>query len=190
MIGLERGNVALCPHDPEWGAEARRTMDKLRLILGDAAVDIAHVGSTAVNAIAAKPIIDIAVATDDFESILNKNGELEKNGFYYRYEIDASGERVRREAGPANAGIAQLLYACGGLYDGSNSLQTHFIHVVKADSAEWHDYINFRDRLNADETIAKEYEKLKMALSQKYADDRKEYTARKNDFIRHILNPF
>ena len=165
-------------------------MDKLRLILGDAAVDIAHVGSTAVNAIAAKPIIDIAVATDDFESILNKNGELEKNGFYYRYEIDASGERVRREAGPANAGIAQLLYACGGLYDGSNSLQTHFIHVVKADSAEWHDYINFRDRLNADETIAKEYEKLKMALSQKYADDRKEYTARKNDFIRHILNPF
>ena len=30
MIGLEKGTVRLEKHDPEWEAEARRTIDKLK----------------------------------------------------------------------------------------------------------------------------------------------------------------
>ena len=40
---------------------------KLKSILGDDAVDIQHIGSTAIPAIKAKPIIDIAVGVTDFE---------------------------------------------------------------------------------------------------------------------------
>ena len=62
--------------------------------------------------------------------------------------------------------------------------------MVKVESNEWHDYINFRDYLNTHPIVAKEYEKLKIVLSKKYADNRKEYTTQKNDFIRRILNLF
>lgn len=97
---------------------------------------------------------------------------------------------IIREIDFAATDVRQLLYACEGFYNGSNLLQTHFIHVAKVSSNEWHDYINFRDYLNANPNVAKEYEKLKIVLSKKYPDNRKEYTTQKNDFIRRILNSF
>ena len=84
MLGLRRGTVALYPHETEWEAEAARTIAALRDILGDAASDIQHVGSTAIRSIMAKPIVDIAVEADDFDRVLEKREPLERAGFYYR----------------------------------------------------------------------------------------------------------
>ena len=84
MLGLKRGTVALFPHEKEWEDEAAKTIEKLKNILGGAARDIQHVGSTAVKSICAKPIIDIAVGVDSFEKILEYKNILEENGFYLR----------------------------------------------------------------------------------------------------------
>lgn len=62
MLGLKRGTVLLAPHEKEWETFAVETMDRLRAVLGDTAVEMQHVGSTAVPAIQAKPIVDLAVA--------------------------------------------------------------------------------------------------------------------------------
>ena len=70
MLGLKRGTVALFPHETEWKVEAQRTIEKLKNICGDAIVDIAHVGSTSVKNIMAKPIVDIAVETENFDKFL------------------------------------------------------------------------------------------------------------------------
>ena len=70
MLGLKRGAVALYPHEKAWETEAQATMARLRQILGSVAVEMAHVGSTAIPTIQAKPIIDIAVAVDDFDTLL------------------------------------------------------------------------------------------------------------------------
>lgn len=70
MLGLKRGAVALYPHEKAWETEAEQTMARLRQILGPVAVEMAHVGSTAIPTIQAKPIIDIAVAVDDFDALL------------------------------------------------------------------------------------------------------------------------
>ena len=83
-LGLKRGTVALVPHEAAWEAEAARTIAKLKGILGDVAVDIQHVGSTAIPAIHAKPIVDIAVAVRSFAEINAKQAELEARGFYRR----------------------------------------------------------------------------------------------------------
>ena len=66
-LGLKRGTVQLEPHDKQWDEAAIQTIKKLKSILGDDAVDIQHIGSTAIPAIKAKPIIDIAVGVTDFE---------------------------------------------------------------------------------------------------------------------------
>ena len=70
-LGLKRGTVQLEPHDKQWDEAAIQTIKKLKSILGDDAVDIQHIGSTAIPAIKAKPIIDIAVGVTDFEKIIS-----------------------------------------------------------------------------------------------------------------------
>ena len=173
MLGLRRGTVALYPHDTEWEAEAARTIAALRAILGGAAGDMQHVGSTAIRSIMAKPIVDIAVAADDFGRVLEKREPLERAGFYYR------GDRLE----------GQLLFARGSFYDGSGDLQTHFIHMVPTDSRDWHDYIRFRDCLNANPSLAKEYESLKLTLAREAPVDggRKLYLAGKHAFVQRTL---
>lgn len=58
-LGLKRGTVQLEPHDKQWEEVAVQTIGKLKAKLGEDAIDIKHIGSTAIPAIKAKPIIDI-----------------------------------------------------------------------------------------------------------------------------------
>ena len=176
MLGLKRGTVKLYDHEKEWDAEALSTIERLKKILGESAKDIQHVGSTAVPSIKAKPIIDIAVAADSFEDILARKEQLEKSGFYYRPGAQAS---LR----------GQLLFACGSYYDGIGDMQTHFIHVVKTNSMDWINYINFRDYLISTPQAAKDYEKLKMSLAKQAPEDsgREKYLKGKHEFIVYTL---
>ena len=130
MLGLKRGTVELIPHQTVWEEDAAKTILLLKSILNDAAIDIQHVGSTAIKNICAKPIIDIAVGVNSFNSIKPYIGLLEENGIIFRKED------VER----------QLLFVIG---DFEKDIRTHYIHFVEWDSAEWNNYINFRDYLNA-----------------------------------------
>lgn len=130
MLGLKRGTVELIPHQTVWEEDAAKTILLLKSILNDAAIDIQHVGSTAIKNICAKPIIDIAVGVNSFNSIKPYIGLLEENGIIF------SKEDVER----------QLLFVIG---DFEKDIRTHHIHFVEWDSAEWNNYINFRDYLNA-----------------------------------------
>lgn len=176
MIGLKRGRVQLCEHEKEWEIEAQNTIARLKEILGDVIKDIQHVGSTSILTIKAKPIIDIALAVDDFDDILAYEKQLKDAGFYYRPNAQAS---IRD----------QLLFACGNYYEGTGELQTHFIHVVKTNSMDWINYINFRDYLNNTPSVAKEYEDLKVSLAQQVPVDsgREKYLKGKHDFIVYTL---
>lgn len=174
MIGLKRGTVKLFEHEEEWELEAKRTISRLFDILGPVAKDIQHVGSTAIKTIKAKPIIDIAVAVDNFDDVLAKESELKDNGFYYRPNCNL------RE---------QLLFASGSYYDGTGDLQTYFIHIVLENSMEWINYINFRNYLNKTPKIAKEYENLKLSLAKNAPIDngREKYLKGKHNFIVNTL---
>lgn len=174
MLGLKRGTVQLCEHEQAWEIEAQNTIFRLKEILGAVIKDIQHVGSTSIPSIKAKPIIDIAIAVDDFEDVLLLEEELKKQGFYYRPKVDL-GE--------------QLLFASGSYYDGTGDLQTHFIHIVKTGSMDWRNYINFRDYLNSTPAVAKVYEDLKVLLAKQAPVDngREKYLRGKHDFIVYTL---
>ena len=174
MLGLKRDTVQLCEHEQAWEIEAQNTIFRLKEILGAVIKDIQHVGSTLIPSIKAKPIIDIAIAVDDFEDVLLLEEELKKQGFYYRPQVDL-GE--------------QLLFASGSYYDGTGDLQTHFIHIVKTGSMDWRNYINFRDYLNSTPAVAKVYEDLKVLLAKQAPVDngREKYLRGKHDFIVYTL---
>lgn len=176
MLGLKQGEVKLCEHEKEWETEAQNTIFRLKQILGDVAKDIQHVGSTSILSIKAKPILDIAVAVDDFDTILRFEKELKNAGFHYRPHPQATIKN-------------QLLFACGSLYEGTGDLQTHFIHVVRTNSMDWVHYINFREYLNSTPSIAKAYEDLKVSLALQVSADsgREIYRKGKHDFIVYTL---
>ena len=62
MIGLESGLVRLASYTTEWDEYFQTEKELLRAALGSRALDIQHIGSTAIPHLAAKPIIDIAIA--------------------------------------------------------------------------------------------------------------------------------
>ena len=72
-LGLKRGMVQLVPHDIQWEENASQTIKKIKMILGDDAIDIQHIGSTSIKNIKSKPIIDIVVGVENFEKILEYN---------------------------------------------------------------------------------------------------------------------
>ncbi|MBR3168621.1 MAG: GrpB family protein [Erysipelotrichaceae bacterium] len=169
MLGLKRGTVELYPHDPEWEDLSSAAAQELKEILTDACEDVQPVGSTAVRSIAAKPILDLAVGTGDFDIVLKKVPELERHGYILRKD-----ERPR-----------ELLLVKGDL---EKDFITHHIHVIPYGGKEWSDYLAFRDYLNRDPEAAGEYERVKLALAQRYADDRPSYTAGKAEIIRCLLS--
>ena len=110
-LGLKRGTVQLEPHDKQWDEIAVQTIKTLKAILGDDVIDIQHIGSTAIPAIKAKPIIDIVVGVTDFDRIKSYNEQLQKEGIFYR------GSDVEH----------QLLYVMGDVEGG---YQEHTIFIL------------------------------------------------------------
>ena len=165
---MKRGTVYLEPHQSEWERSAEETIRTLKNILGSVAVDIQHIGSTSIKTISAKPIIDIAVAVNDYEPILRKRNVLEKADIIFRFD-----ERPE-----------QLLFVMG---DFEKDTRSHHIHVVLYGSDEWNNYINFRDYLNSNIEAAKEYEAVKLRLAEQYPDDRIAYTDGKQEVIDRLL---
>jgi GrpB-like predicted nucleotidyltransferase (UPF0157 family) len=69
ILGLQRGKVSLVSHQHGWSGAFTEEKNRLALILGKSVLAIEHVGSTAVPALAAKPIIDIAILVHSFSEI-------------------------------------------------------------------------------------------------------------------------
>lgn len=166
MIGLKRGMVTLVPHQKEWRENAENTVGLLKKLLGDTAMDVQHVGSTAIRFIHAKPIIDIAVAVQDLNDILPYADLLKNNSIIFRGEV-VSGEKL--------------------FVMGDKDIRTHHIHIVKWNGKEWNDYLNFRDYLNAYPEKAKIYDACKQKLARQFSNDRKNYTAGKQETIERLL---
>ena len=137
-------------------------------LLNDAAIDIQHVGSTAIQSIHAKPIIDIAVGVGELNDILPYIELLKQHGSIYR------GEDVK----------GQMLFVMG---DFQNDTRTHHIHVVKWREMEWNHYISFRDYLNTYPEKAMIYDECKKKLAAQFPDDRKSYTEGKQGLIECLL---
>lgn len=167
-IGLKRGTVKLMEHQDEWCEIAEKTIKNLKVLLLNTAIDIQHIGSTAVPSIHAKPIIDIVVGVYHLNDMISCIGLLEQNGFLFRGE-DIEG---------------QLLFVTG---DFETDIRTHHIHVVEWNGTAWNNYINFRDYLNAFPEKAMMYDHCKQKLASRFSEDRKSYTDGKQELIDHLL---
>jgi GrpB-like predicted nucleotidyltransferase (UPF0157 family) len=168
MIGLERGTVHVVPPDDEWPVAFAQERHCLCQRIGHLVLDIQHVGSTAVPGLAAKPIIDIAVAVASPANVQRCRPLLVELGYIDRGDRGRKGGYVFvRERAP--------------------EVRTHHLHMVTIDDPQWANYLRFRDRLRTDRALREEYAALKWNLQERFACDRQGYTEAKDAFTRRAL---
>ena len=170
MIGLKRGIVELAEHNPEWKMIAAQTIEMLWGIFGAEAKDIQHIGSTSVRHIKAKPIIDIAVAVEGFDIADKLMPKLNDVGFF-KSKLHA---------------VKDDILICDD--DEFTDTRSYHIHIVKTGSAQWSNYLNFRNYLNAHPYAAKDYERIKIISAEKHHSDRNAYTNAKDKVLIRLLN--
>jgi len=161
-FGLNPGELRLDPVGPEWALRFSVERDRISAALGSAALEIQHVGSTAIPGILAKPILDIAVAIRAFESGHALVPLLEAIGYQYRGEY----------------GIPRRHYFVRG-----TPRRTHHLHVLEQHGAAWEQHLRFRNRLLESPETASRYSELKLAILEDSNGDRELYQNLKSSFI-------
>ena len=158
--------VSIVPYDARWPRRFAELGDQLRGALGDAALRIDHIGSTAVPALAAKPVIDIQISVAGLDPAGPFREPLQQLGYVYRADNTERTKRYFREP--------------------PGEPRTH-IHVRRAGSFSEQFPLLFRDYLRTHANDAAAYENLKRSLSARFAHDRAAYTDAKAPFFWDVI---
>lgn len=155
--------IFLIEHDDRWKDSFNEIEKTLTGLLADrSVVRISHIGSTAVQRIRAKNIIDVMVEISQSVDMKDMARTLEQNGFII---MSSKANRISLNKGYTRNGFADKVYHIHLRYAGDN------------------DELYFRDYLNEHPIVAKEYETLKLRLWKQYEHNRDAYTDAKTDFI-------
>lgn len=154
--------IFLTEHKEEWNLWYKEEEQRILQLFPDMTFRINHIGSTAIAAIWAKPIIDILMEIPEDISMETIQQRLLSNGYICMSEDE---KRISFNRGYTEEGFAEKVYHLHLRYRGDN------------------DELYFRDYLNENPEIAKQYEKLKLSLWKEYEHNRDGYTSAKGAFI-------
>ena len=160
-------HVVVLPYDAQWRQDFLKIKDELIDALGQQAVSIEHVGSTSVQGLSAKPIIDVDVVIKDYSVLDRVIISLENIGYRYEGDLGIAGREAFK-------------------YDGKEHLRKHHLYVCPQDSAELHRHIALRDYLRSHPEAAREYGRIKEEGARLYPFDIDGYIEYKSPFIEKI----
>ena len=167
-LGLTYGQVRLVSSDPSWPRRSSGWRPSCAPPLGELAVAVEHVGSTAVSGLAAKPILDMAIG---LAPGIDPIGVITL--------LQPLGARFRGDKGDRGSLLLVL--------EDRPAHRVAHLHVVGYGDAQWRRYLALRDRLRADQAVRSAYAQLKGDLAAQFSGDRRAYTAAKAAFIQQLL---
>ena len=160
--------IFLVQHDDKWENYYKEIESSIIYLLSDYPVErISHIGSTAIQGIWAKNIVDVMVEISEKADMEELAHVMERNGFI---GMSAETNRISLNKGYTKEGFADKVYHIHLRYTGDN------------------DELYFRDYLNEHPQVAKDYESLKLELWKKYEHDRDAYTDAKYDFTGFYIS--
>ncbi|MDE6852297.1 MAG: GrpB family protein [Lachnospiraceae bacterium] len=154
--------IILTEHKKEWSDWYEEEKQEITALLSGRQIKVHHIGSTAIQHIWAKPIIDILIeipkdiSMDEIADILDTAGYL---------CMSRGSKRNSFNKGYLNTGFAKRVF---------------HLHLRYYDD---NDELYFRDYMNSHPDIAKDYEKLKLSLWKKWEHNRDAYTEAKTAFV-------
>ncbi len=157
--------VVVAEYDPEWPNWFARAADQIRGALGDAVLQLDHVGSTSVPGLAAKPLIDINLVVADTTDEAAYVPPLEALGYVLRVrEPDWYEHRMLKG------------------YDPPVNL-----HVFAAGCEEIEKMLLFRDWLRTNDDDRELYTRTKRELAAKEWKYVQNYADAKSEVVQQIL---
>ena len=181
--------IKIVPYDDLWPELYKRLELNIRMSVGDLAVSIEHIGSTAVAGLSAKPVIDIMVGMTTVDGLNLIVPRLINGGFTFllsERHIDV-GRRTfflyKQHDGlipPQRINIHDRDLSALGFEDIAH------IHCWVFDSPDWHRHLAFRDYLRAHRPDREKYQMLKENLSTREWGSSMAYSKTKGEFITDL----
>lgn len=165
-------HIQIVPYEHSWPSDFQAEGAVIGAVLGDLALRIEHVGSTAVPGLGAKPVIDIQVSVASLQPLVAYDELLARIGYTHVYvgEFDSVYPFYQRpDEWPT----------------------THHVHLCRLGSVEELTHLAFRDYLRQHPDTAAEYEALKRQLAAAAANTsleaRERYSLAKTPFIKAVV---
>jgi GrpB-like predicted nucleotidyltransferase (UPF0157 family) len=159
-------SVVISPYSADWPNYFLAVREELLSVFAPLVVAVEHIGSTSVQGLAAKPVIDVLLGARSLTDIESKIEPLGALGYSYvpKYESELPTRRYFVKSF-------------------TESLRIH-LHAVVLDSRFWQEHLAFRDILRAVSNIREQYQSLKLRLAKEFDNDKSAYTDAKGPFIR------
>ena len=164
----------LTPYQPTWKDKFEAEKSRLQSIFGVAALEIEHIGSTSIEGMPSRPIIDIAVMIESYKDADGFTDALNQIGYESPPEWRRGGERH--------------------FFIRSHPPKCHLSIAFADQGGFWHRQIVFRDYLWANQAAHEEYARLKESLLHEYPSGlgapitgKGEYSNGKTEFVYRIL---
>lgn len=170
MVKMTSREIHVVPYNKAWRDQYTQAEHVLREIFKDSLLDIQHIGSTSIEGLAAKPVIDILVVVKNIEDVDRFNDTMERHGFIARGEHGIPGRRYFQKNLASDPPV-----------------RTHHVHIYQVGNPKYTEELLFRDYLRVEAEALRAYEALKIELANKFRYDPLLYTDAKADFIQSIL---
>ena len=167
-MALKRGIVELQTYNSNWKQEYKKEKELLENVLGRRIIEIHHIGSTSIEGLMAKPIIDILVVIKSLSEIPEIESILQNYDYHNR----------------GNQGVSDRVFFAKG----PEESRSHYIHFTELNSNTYYNQIYFKKYLLEHPIYKKKYCDLKQKLAVMYANERKKYTEGKSEFIKEIID--
>jgi GrpB-like predicted nucleotidyltransferase (UPF0157 family) len=167
---MDAQQLVICAYDPRWPTEFARLRQRAIAALGDLAVAVEHVGSTAVPGLAGKPVIDLDIVVSSREDVTVALDRLATVG----YEREGRGGVVATVDGLTAAHWPP-------------DERRHHLYIVVAGSQVHRERLAFRDYLREHPRQTQRYAELKVDATHNAAGDWERYAQLKQEFVQDVL---
>ncbi len=150
-------------YSPEWPLTFEAIRKTLEKVFKDTLLQIEHVGSTSVEGMRAKPIIDVLVTVESISNLKNEVFEMQKLGYLYAKDYVAENS----------------IFFCKNEGD----IRLENIHVFPAEHPHAVEILDTRDYLRAHPEEVVRYETLKVSLAKTYPYDYVLYRKEKDVYL-------
>ncbi|PBB04664.1 MULTISPECIES: GrpB family protein [Salimicrobium] len=157
--------VEVTSYNKDWPFLYEEEANRLRRIFGSEIIEMDHIGSTSVEGLIAKPVIDIMPVVKDIERIDDFNTAMIDIGYEPKGENGLPGRRYFQKGGDQ---------------------RTHHIHFYKMGDSEVERHLAFRNYLRSHPEAVKEYGDLKKELAQNFPYDIEAYINGKEQLVSKI----
>jgi GrpB-like predicted nucleotidyltransferase (UPF0157 family) len=169
--------IVLVAYEPRWAIEFESIATRVRAQVGNAAVRVDHIGSTAVPGLSAKDVIDIQITVGDLDTAVDVTDPLREAGFRQGTDVRFDVFRGMAETDPE----LRKLY----MREPEGERRAH-LHIRELGRFNQRYALLFRDYLRASDRVRAEYEILKRRASEIFPDSVDGYLFLK-DPVFHII---